>query len=85
MYLASIQTMNGAMLQTVLLSAFSTASPALAEPSRPNIVFIMADELGNAELGYRGGEVRTPNIDNLATVRLEDFYSIPVCTPRARN
>src|SRR5580698_878831 len=54
-----------------------------AEPPRPNIVFIMADDLGNADLGYRGGEIRSPNLDKLATegVRLEDFYGMPVCTP----
>ena len=45
--------------------------------------FIMADDLGNADLGYRGGEVKTPNIDKLANegVRLESFYGEPVCTP----
>ncbi len=50
---------------------------------KPNIVFIMADDLGNADLGYRGGEIRTPNIDRLATtgVRCESFYGMPVCTP----
>ncbi len=43
----------------------------------------MADDLGNADLGYRGGEIKTPNIDELATsgVRLESFYGQPVCTP----
>lgn len=56
-----------------------TASAA----NQPNVVFIMADDLGNADLGYRGGEVKTPNIDKLATegVRLESFYGMPVCTP----
>ncbi len=51
--------------------------------TRPNIVFIMADDLGNADLGYRGGQVKTPNIDALARegVRLESFYGEPVCTP----
>ncbi|MFZ0789929.1 MAG: arylsulfatase [Chromatiaceae bacterium] len=50
---------------------------------RPNIVFIMADDLGNADLGFRGGEVQSPNIDTLATqgVRLESFYGQQVCTP----
>lgn len=59
------------------------AAPAKAEPTKPNIVFIMADDLGNADLGYRGGEIRTPNIDALAKggVRLESFYGEPVCTP----
>jgi arylsulfatase A-like enzyme len=54
-----------------------------AAGSRPNIIFIMADDLGNADLGYRGSEIRTPNIDKLATegVRLESFYGQPVCTP----
>jgi arylsulfatase A-like enzyme len=56
---------------------------ALAQDSKPNIIFIMADDLGNADLGYRGGEVKTPNIDKLATegVRMESFYGEPVCTP----
>jgi len=53
-----------------------------AEP-RPNIIFIMADDLGNADLGYRGSDIQTPNIDQLAQggVRLESFYGQQVCTP----
>jgi arylsulfatase A-like enzyme len=67
----------------LVVAAAVLASAAYAEPLRPNIVFIMADDLGNADLGYRGHEIRTPNIDKLATegVRLEDFYGMPVCTP----
>ena len=43
----------------------------------------MVDDLGNADLGYRGGEMKTSNIDKLAKegVRLESFYGEPVCTP----
>lgn len=54
-----------------------------AVSAKPNIVFIMADDLGNADLGYRGGEVVTPNIDQLAKagVRMESFYGQQVCTP----
>lgn len=33
---------------------------ALAQDSKPNIIFIMADDLGNTDLGYRGGEIKTP-------------------------
>jgi arylsulfatase A-like enzyme len=60
----------------------AVASTQAAEP-KPNIVFIMADDLGNADVGYRGGEMKTPNIDKLAKegVRLESFYGEPVCTP----
>ncbi|HKM74641.1 MAG TPA: arylsulfatase [Stellaceae bacterium] len=62
---------------------FAAVSAAKAADPKPNIVFIMADDLGNADLGYRGGEMKTPNIDKLAKegVRLESFYGEPVCTP----
>jgi arylsulfatase A-like enzyme len=58
--------------------------PASGSSSRqPNIVVILADDLGNADLGYRGSDIQTPNIDALAAggVRLESFYGMPVCTP----
>ena len=50
---------------------------------KPNIVIILADDLGNADLGYRGSKIKTPNIDTLAKtgVRLESYYGLPVCTP----
>ena len=62
---------------------FAAVAVAHAADPKPNIVFIMADDLGNADLGYRGGEIKTPNIDKLANegVRLESFYGEPVCTP----
>ena len=39
--------------------------------------------MGNADLGYRGSNIRTPNIDKLADegVKLESYYGLPVCTP----
>jgi len=56
---------------------------AYAQAEKPNIVFIMADDLGNADLGYRGSDIKTPNIDKLAKegVLLESFHGEPVCTP----
>lgn len=49
----------------------------------PHIVMIVADDLGNADLGYRGSRIATPHIDALARggVRLEAYYGLPVCTP----
>src|SRR5271165_3351043 len=67
----------------VALCGLLSFDPARAEEKHPNIVMILADDLGNGDLGYRGGQVKTPNIDKLATesVRLESFYGMPVCTP----
>lgn len=53
--------------------------------NRPNIVFIMADDLGYGELGCYGcADIKTPNIDKLAAdgIRFTDFYAnAPVCSP----
>jgi arylsulfatase A-like enzyme len=67
----------------LLLANLFGLIPVHAAEQRPNIIFIMAGDLGNADLGYRGGEIKTPNIDRLATegVRMESFYGMPVCTP----
>ncbi len=59
--------MRSAYVLAGLIGWCWTLSPALSEEAKkPNIIFIMADDLGNADLGYRGGQVKTPNIDKLA-------------------
>ncbi len=74
-----------ATLRFVLLVYALIASNTLAygQSAKPNIVIILADDLGNADLGYRGSDIKTPNIDQLAKggVRAESFYGMPVCTP----
>ena len=52
-------------------------------PSRPNIVLIIADDLGYTDLGAYGGEISTPNIDKLASrgVQFTRFYVAPTCSP----
>ena len=58
-------------------------TPAGPAKRQPNIVVILTDDLGNADLGYRGSDIKTPNIDALAAggVRLESFYGMPASTP----
>lgn len=67
----------------VFLLVFGLVVPPVLADQLPNVVVILADDLGNADLGYRGSDIKTPNIDKLARegVRLESFYGQPVCTP----
>ena len=53
------------------------------QPRRPNIVIIMPDDLGNRDVGFKGGDIATPNIDRIATegVTFDRFYAAPVCSP----
>src|SRR5690349_3382010 len=64
----------------VLLATF-TGSVVAAD--RPHVVFILADDMGFADVGFHGSEIKTPNIDKLAAAgtRLEQFYVQPVCSP----
>ncbi len=50
---------------------------------KPNIVFILADDLGWADAGYHGSAIRTPHIDRLAAegARFHRHYVMPTCTP----
>lgn len=70
----------------VALTGFISATTGQgAESTRPNIVVIVADDLGYGELGCQGGrDVQTPNIDSIARagIRCTDGYvSCPVCSP----
>jgi len=60
----------------------SAPVPSAAQ-NRPNIVLIVADDMGFADLGSFGGEIRTPNLDALAAegVRFTQFYTHASCSP----
>ena len=56
---------------------------AQAEMSeKPNIIIVMADDMGWSDIGCYGGEIQTPNIDRLAAegLRLTQFYNNAKCT-----
>jgi arylsulfatase len=59
------------------------APPAGAAPDRPDIVVVLADDLGMSDLGCCGGEIRTDNLDRLAAqgLRFTRFYNSDKCTP----
>lgn len=59
------------------------AAAVNAESQRPNILLIVADDLGFSDLGCYGGEIATPNLDALAAdgVRLTQFYTTGRCCP----
>jgi len=54
-----------------------------AAAEKPNIVFILADDLGSYDVGWRNSEIKTPNLDALCQrgAKLENFYVQPVCSP----
>ena len=64
-------------------AAAAAVRPVSGARSRPNILVILADDLGYSDIGCYGGEIRTPNLDNLARggVRFTQFYNAARCCP----
>ncbi|MDO8539234.1 MAG: sulfatase-like hydrolase/transferase [Opitutaceae bacterium] len=77
--------MNCLPVRLLALMLCLIAVPLRAAETRPNIVFILVDDMGYADIGCMGAtDIRTPNIDRIAAegVKFTDFYAnAPVCTP----
>lgn len=71
----------GAVAIDALLKA-AGAAPGGA-PGKPNILHVVADDLGWKDVGFHGSDIQTPTLDRLAAqgTRLEQFYAQPMCTP----
>lgn len=77
-----LSTVNCALV-AALISLAHAETPRCAEEQRPNIVLIMADDMGYSDVGCYGGEINTPNIDQLAMdgLRFTNFYNTGRCCP----
>ncbi|GAA4431205.1 arylsulfatase [Ravibacter arvi] len=72
------------LLTAVLFPQIPAAGgPLVSSDSRPNIIYIMADDMGYSDLGCYGGEIRTPNLDRLASngIKFRSFYNNARCCP----
>jgi arylsulfatase A-like enzyme len=76
------------ILATVFVSACNTHQPKQEtkteeNPSKPNIILIVADDLGYSDIGSFGGDIHTPVLDKLATegMRFSNFHVLPTCSP----
>ncbi len=67
---------------TALLCALTLGSGAATAASQPNILLILADDLGYSDLGSYGGEIQTPTLDQLASqgVQFTNMYAAPTCS-----
>src|SRR5438105_15908170 len=65
------------------LVGFAAVGAFAADARRPNVVVILADDMGFSDVGCYGGEIHTPNIDRLAGegVRFTQFYNMARCCP----
>ncbi len=79
---------GGLFLSGITISMAVASMPVHAmnpvnSPSLPNIVLILADDMGYSDLGCYGGEINTPNLDELASkgIRFTQFYNAARCWP----
>jgi len=71
------------LIALISLGALQKPVSAADKPKRPNVIIILADDMGFSDVGCYGGEIHTPNIDHFATqgVRFSQFYNMARCCP----
>ncbi len=73
-----------AVLGLIVCSSGLFARAADSTPAKPNILYILADDMGYADAGFNGcKDIQTPNLDQIArgAAILKAFYVQPVCSP----
>ncbi|HTI99130.1 MAG TPA: arylsulfatase [Dongiaceae bacterium] len=70
-------------LVTFLGLALRSPAATATNSARPNIIMILADDLGYSDLGCYGSEIATPNLDKMAAggLQMTQFYTTPRCCP----
>jgi arylsulfatase len=70
-----------ALLAACCLAAVAASAAPAAAPAKPNVLIILADDLGFSDIGCYGSEIETPNLDRLAAegVRFTRFYNEARC------
>ena len=70
-------------LALFITTSVGAMEPARPTPLRPNVVVILADDMGFSDVGCYGGEIQTPNLDRMAEqgVRYTQFYNTARCCP----
>ena len=74
------------LLTTVIVLVGCAPADEIEAPEAqrpPNVVLIVADDLGWRDVSFNGGDIATPNVDRIAAegVKLDRFYVAPICSP----
>jgi len=70
-------------LSLLVLLVLASAAVRAQHTEHPNVVIIVADDLGWHDVGFHGGDIDTPSLDRLAAegMELDRFYTTPICSP----
>ena len=78
-----VATLVVTLVATLVAISFAPADVAAQDGRKPNVLIILADDLGFSDIGCYGGEIETPNLDALAAggLRFTQFYNTGRCWP----
>ena len=83
---SNVNSMNYKLIKSAFVAltcTLFTHCDTVEKDKRPNIIVILADDMGYSDIGCYGGEIHTPNLDNLAVdgLRFTQFYNTSRCCP----
>lgn len=82
-FMPAMNTTRRSFLRNTAAATAGMAAAAGAPAAHPNIILILADDMGFSDIGCYGSEIDTPNLDRLASqgVRFTQFYNCARCCP----